>query len=112
MLLTVSDLVSGGLCVAYDKLVLKKGISAEKFTEQVVYRSLGRIVNERTNLPQVNVIVTENDVLTGALAVVDSMVRSGQSTNASLYDGLRAVVASYFADQAVAWSGMSDKVLL
>ena len=111
-LLTLSDLVSGGLCVAYDTMVLNRGASVEKFTEQVVYRSAGRMINEKSNLPQVNLIVSENDLYAGGLAVVDSMVRSRQSTNASLFDGVRAVVASYLADQSLALTGVNDKVLL
>lgn len=112
-LLTLSDLVSGGLCVAYDNLMLRKPISAERFTEQVVYRVAGRAINEKTNLPTMALpVVSENDLYAGGLAVVDSMVRSKQSTNASLYDGARALVSSALADHTLKAVGFTDRVLL
>ena len=110
--LNLSDLVSGAICVSYD-VVMGKRFDMSRGVEQVVYRVVGRKVNESTALPYVSLpVVKENDVYCGATAVLDSMVRQKQSTNASLYDGVRALVSSTVADYALTALNVADKKLI
>ena len=111
-LLKLSDLVSGGICVAYDVAMGKK-MSASKFGEQVVYRSLGRKINEMTAVPTVNIpYVKENDLYAGGVAVLDSKFRQNQGTTTAAYSGVRALVSSLAADYALNAIGQVDKVLI
>jgi hypothetical protein len=110
--LNLSDLLSGVVCVSYDVAMGKK-FDMSRGVEQVVYRVVGRKVNESTTLPYVSLpILKENDVYCGATAVLDSMVRQNQSTNASLYDGVRALVSSTVADYALTAMNVADTKLI
>jgi hypothetical protein len=110
--LKLSDLVSGVICVSYD-VVMGKKMDMSRGVEQVVYRVVGRKVNESTTLPYVSLpVVKENDVYCGVTAVIDSMVRQRQTTNVSLYDGVRAMVSSTVADYALTAVNVADRQLI
>jgi hypothetical protein len=111
-LLNLSDLVSGIVCVSYD-VAMGKRFDMVKGVEQVVYRVVGRKVNESTAIPYVNIpIVKENDVYCGATAVLDSMVRKNKATKSGLTDGVRALVSSAVADYALVALNVADTKLI
>ena len=110
-LLKVSDLVSGMICVGFD-VVMGKQAKLEKGVEQVVYRVIGRKVNENSSLPYMNLhVVQENDVYSGLTSVADHLLRKSENMNTALYAGLRSTLSSTAADYVLSYTGQSDKTL-
>jgi hypothetical protein len=108
--LRLSDLVSGGLCVAYDS-VIGRGVTVENFIEQVAYRSLGRGVNQVTSLPKVDLpLVHENDIYCGLVAVGDNAIRQGYRLPIAGFQGARATVSSAAADYLMQALNVNEKV--
>lgn len=110
-ILKLSDLVSGAICMTYDVL-MGQNFNTTRGLEQVAYRVVGRKVNENTNMPYVALpVVSENDVYSAVTAVGDNMLRKKQSTNASLYAGVRSLLSSAGADYALTSLNIVDKQL-
>ena len=111
-MLRLSDIVSGGVCVAYD-VVMGKKASLERFGSQVVYRVVGRTVNESTNLPSLSLpVVSENDIYTAVTAMTDSKLRKHSSSGRTVEDGLRAGLSSLAVGYVMNTLNISDKIVV
>ena len=110
--LKLSDLVSGGLCVAYDYFMPSNVSKTTRFVEQVAHRVVGRAINVKTDLPQVNLIVAENDLYAGAVAVADNSIRKDKGLKSSAFEGLRASISSWGADKVHQVANIPDRTLL
>lgn len=110
--LKTSDLVSGGLCAAYDMIMNQPSNKVAKFGEQVAYRVGGRAINQATSLPKVELVVKENDLYAAGVAAVDSGVRKDKNIRGVGMDALRAGVSSWAADWVHQLLKIEDRTLL
>lgn len=110
--LKTSDLVSGLICVAYDKFTGVPSDNVTRFTEQVAHRVIGRSANQLTNLPPMEFFVSENDIYTAGVAGLDSTFRKGYLLGDAGFDALRAGLSSFAADWVHQSLGITDNILL
>ena len=110
--LKMSDLLSGGLCAAYSSFIDKKTNVLTPGLEQVAYRVVGRFAADKITMTDgLNLLLTENDFMTGGVALADHMIRKGENASGGAYALVRSGVSSYAATKLLEVMKMNDSVL-
>lgn len=109
--LKTSDIVSG-LIYAGIEMLQSKPFKLMTTLEGTLYNVLGRTLNNKTDLLDLNSEFVSNDNLYGALlSVADSKLRQNQDWKNAVIDGVKVVASSVIGEKALTMTKMEDKIL-